>query len=237
MGDDAQPDPHGRLTRARAMDGEVPPGVGTAQAAVLVGLAGFTDVIGFIALDHLFLSFMSGNTTQLGIALVFGDTRTLSMLGLIVGCFVAGTVSGPLLRAVPTRAPLILLAELACFVLAWRLGWLVACAFAMGAQNAIPRQLGGLAPARTFMTGTLVSFGQSVGEALLQRSPGERRQKIALAGAYGATWLLFLVGGLCGAASMRLAGGLDGALAIGSGVLGALVISALIWPGRGRARG
>lgn len=217
------------------MDGKVPSGIGTAQAALLVGLAGFTDVIGFLALDHLFLSFMSGNTTQLGIAVVSGDRQTLSVLAMIIASFVAGTVCGPLLRAVPTRLPLILLVELGCFALARWPGWLVACAFAMGVQNAIPRQLGGLAPARTFMTGTLVSFGQSLGESLLQRTPGSRREKLALARAYGLTWALFLAGGLAGAASMRFLGGLPGALDVGMGVLCALILSALIWPGRSRA--
>ena len=38
-------------------------------AALLSGLAGFVDAIGFIKLGGFFVSFMSGNSTRLAVAL------------------------------------------------------------------------------------------------------------------------------------------------------------------------
>ncbi|RYY14025.1 MAG: DUF1275 domain-containing protein, partial [Cytophagaceae bacterium] len=53
-----------------------PPSILAAFGLVLgiVGLAGFVDAYSFIQFKELFVSFMSGNTTSLGVAVAQHDT-------------------------------------------------------------------------------------------------------------------------------------------------------------------
>ena len=62
----------------------------------LLGIAGFVDAAGFLALG-LFPSFRSGDTTQLGIALAQGRQASALLLGGMVAIFVAGAFLGRLL--------------------------------------------------------------------------------------------------------------------------------------------
>jgi len=48
---------------------------GLVLAGLLAGLAGMVDAIGYLHLSGLFISFMSGNSTQLAAALGKGSSR------------------------------------------------------------------------------------------------------------------------------------------------------------------
>src|SRR6201995_4244146 len=67
---------------------------GLSIAAALAFLAGATDVYGLAQLRGIFVSFMSGNTTLLGMALGHHDWMRAALIAGIVGLFVAGGAAG-----------------------------------------------------------------------------------------------------------------------------------------------
>jgi uncharacterized membrane protein YoaK (UPF0700 family) len=143
-----------------------------ALACTLSALAGYVDGIGFIHLGGLFVSFMSGNSTQLGVSLAGQDWLNAAVaLGLIV-LFVAGAAAGSLIvlgRGVYRQA-WVLLAEavlLASAALCHQFGGsrlaIALIVLAMGLENAV-FQIGGLG--LTYVTGALVKVGQLLAATL-----------------------------------------------------------------------
>ena len=70
------------------------PAIGLAMG--LSGLAGFVDALGFLSLGGFFVSFMTGNTTRLGIELAQGRLDGILLAGMIIVLFVLGVVCGSL---------------------------------------------------------------------------------------------------------------------------------------------
>src|SRR5712672_1621821 len=67
-------------------------------ACALSGLAGYVDGIGFLHLGGLFVSFMSGNSTRMGVSLAEGHwLGAIEALGL-VALFVIGAAAGSLIE-------------------------------------------------------------------------------------------------------------------------------------------
>src|SRR5262245_25197504 len=79
-------------------------------AIALTALAGYVDALGFIELGGFFVSFMSGNSTRLGVGLV-GDTKHALISGGLILTFVCGVVLGTLVahRGTRNRASSVLL--------------------------------------------------------------------------------------------------------------------------------
>ncbi len=147
-----------------------------ALACALSALAGYVDGIGFIHLGGLFISFMSGNSTRLGVMIAeFNWPKALEALKLIA-LFVVGAGLGSLVGHGRGRHRqwLLLLVEallLAAGGLAYLLGQpgltIVAIVVAMGLENAMFQADGGTTGiALTYMTGTLVRIGQLLAVAL-----------------------------------------------------------------------
>ena len=68
-----------------------------ALACALSALAGYVDGVGFLQLGGLFVSFMSGNSTRMGVSLAEGQwSGAATLLGLIA-LFVAGAAAGSLI--------------------------------------------------------------------------------------------------------------------------------------------
>lgn len=139
-------------------------------AGGMASLAGATDVYGLGSLHDLFVSFMSGNTTMLGIALGQGDWGRAGFILGLVGLFVAGAAAGAALGEASGRqhAPAVALAValvLAVPVLRPDLA-APAFTFAMGALNAAMNRAGQASVSLTYVTGTLVKFGQGIGLTL-----------------------------------------------------------------------
>jgi uncharacterized membrane protein YoaK (UPF0700 family) len=70
---------------------------GLVLAAILAALAGMVDVIGYLHLKGLFISFMSGNSTQLAAALGQGDLAGAATIAELITLFVLGAAAGQVL--------------------------------------------------------------------------------------------------------------------------------------------
>lgn len=146
-----------------------------ALACLLSSLAGFVDAIGFIHLGGLFVSFMSGNSTRLGVSLQEGHWReALETVGLIA-LFVAGAGAGNLivLGRASYRQTFVLLAEgllLVGAALSYGFGFsalsISLIVFAMGLENAVFFTGGAGGIGLTYITGALVRVGQLAALAL-----------------------------------------------------------------------
>ncbi|MCU0890760.1 MAG: DUF1275 family protein [Sandarakinorhabdus sp.] len=146
-----------------------------AIAAALAALAGYVDAVGFIASGGLFLSFMSGNSTRLGVGLAEAG-QIAGLAASLLAAFVAGVAIATLLgRCLPAgrrRGQLLLVAALlgggaalANGGLLWP-GLLLAAA-AMGAENSVFEAGGDVKISLTFMTGNLVKIGQRIAAAFM----------------------------------------------------------------------
>ena len=137
----------------------------------IAGLAGFIDATGFLAADRYFVSFMSGNTTRLGVDLALRPGDAIVPVLLILG-FVGGVTMGALVvyrrPATPKSAVLALSMLLIgigaiCHALGMVPLFLAASVLAMGAiNNAFRRKEDEAAVGVTYMTGALVRCGQTV---------------------------------------------------------------------------
>ena len=144
-------------------------------ACALSALAGYVDAIGFLHLGGLFVSFMSGNSTRMGVSLAEGQwVAVLESLGLIV-LFVIGAAAGSpiVLGRGVNRQPWVLLAEallLAAAALAYAFDRsttaVAAIVLAMGMENAVFQIHGGAGLGLTYVTGALVKVGQLAATAL-----------------------------------------------------------------------
>jgi len=144
-------------------------------ACALSALAGYVDGIGFLHLGGLFVSFMSGNSTRMGVSLAGGNwSNAAAAFGLIV-LFVLGAAAGSLmvLGRGANRQALVLLVEallLAAAALAHAFGLenvaVAAIVLAMGLENAVFQIDGGAGLGVTYVTGALVKAGQLIAAAL-----------------------------------------------------------------------
>ncbi|RON85735.1 YoaK family protein [Pseudomonas fluorescens] len=151
--------------------------IGLALVASLSVLAGMTDAIGFMASGD-FVSFMSGNTTRLAVAISDGDVGLTLRLIILVVTFVIGNALGIVIGRIGGRRTLPLLlciATLLCLAAAWpydtQLPALLAAIIAMGMLNAAVEEVNGLPVGLTYVTGALSRFGRGLGRWML----GERR--------------------------------------------------------------
>ncbi len=144
-------------------------------ACALSALAGYVDGIGFLHLGGLFVSFMSGNSTRMGVSLAARHwLEAAEALGLIAP-FVIGAALGSLIvlgRGV-NRQPLLLLAEALllaaaalCYAFSLPNAAVAAIVLAMGLENAVFQIDGGAGLGLTYVTGALVKVGQLIAEAL-----------------------------------------------------------------------
>jgi uncharacterized membrane protein YoaK (UPF0700 family) len=146
---------------------------GLVLAGLLAALAGMVDVIGYLHLHGLFVSYMSGNSTQLAAALGQGNLGGAGAIAKLIVVFVLGAAAGQMLAGVSGE---------------WRTTWVLAgvtvllaiaallatapepMVFAMGALNASMHRAGSIPVSLTFVTGMLVRFGQGLGDFLTRRS-------------------------------------------------------------------
>lgn len=209
---------------------------GFAGSAVLAWLAGFVDAIGFILSGGLFVSFMSGNSTQAGVEGTRGELHVAGVAFCLVGGFVVGVVIGRLLgisiRTVGMGGRILglgiglLLATGA--VTYWpQPGYsLATLSMVMGAMNTLFVVDGRARVAITYATGTLVSVGLGIADHLVgQRRNGWQRPLLL--------WAAITVGALGGAGAWALLG--MWALVAAGAVLCLLGVAQMIRTGLRRA--
>jgi uncharacterized membrane protein YoaK (UPF0700 family) len=133
-------------------------------------LAGYVDAIGFLSANSYFVSFMSGNTTRLGVDLVTAP-RTAIIPALLIAGFVVGVFGGAVVAArAGAKRKFAVLALVAALLAIGALGvWsgnpATALAFlvlAMGALNNTFQKDGEVSVGLTYMTGALVRFAQGL---------------------------------------------------------------------------
>lgn len=188
----AHPTPRYRL-RQRIRDR-----IGMALVACLSMLAGMTDAIGFMATGD-FVSFMSGNTTRLAVAISDGDLAVIARLALAIAIFIIGNALGILVARLGGRRALPLLLAIGALLcgaalmpVAEQLTGLIFAILAMGMLNAAVEQVSGMAVGLTYVTGALSRFGRGLGRWLL----GERRAGWAM---QLVPWAGMFVGAVVGA--------------------------------------
>jgi uncharacterized membrane protein YoaK (UPF0700 family) len=148
-----------------------------ALAIGLAALAGYVDAIAYIETGGFFVSFMSGNTTRLGVGLAHRLEAAAIAFGLI-GCFITGVTAASLLgdwsgqarRQVILWMVALLLAA-AALLTAVHIMAVVCLAVAMGAENAVLGEDGDAPVALTYMTGTIVKLGRCLAVALRGGNP------------------------------------------------------------------
>ena len=165
----------------------------------LAGLAGLVDATGFVVAGGYFTSFMSGNTTRMGVELVERPALALAPLGLI-GCFLAGVIAGAIIgRRVRGRHKRVLLGLVAATLGAGAsllaaglpIPFLALSAIAMGLANNVFARDGEVTVGVTYMTGALVRFGQGVAARLAGEPLPSTR-------GYGLLWSALALGAAAG---------------------------------------
>src|SRR5215472_11057624 len=148
---------------------------GLVLAAMLAALAGMVDAIGYLHLKGLFVSFMSGNSTELAVALGHGDLDRGAKIAELIALFVLGAAAGQMLANFAGRWHMtgVLIGVALLLTMAAVLSTTPEpMVFAMGALNASMRRAGNIPVSLTFVTGVLVRFGQGLGNFLTRRSSG-----------------------------------------------------------------
>lgn len=192
-----------------------------ALAIALSTLAGYVDAIGFITVGGFFVSFMSGNTTRLGVALAHGNGAAAALAAGLIGTFLLGVMAGSAtghfagvrrrMMVLGLSAVVLGAAALSVGAMPQATGFLLA--FAMGTENAVFERDGEVQIGVTYMTGTLVKFAQRLVGTLLG---GER---FAWA-PYLLLWLGLAIGAVTGAMALPLLG--SGAIWIAAGATAVL---------------
>ncbi len=157
-------------------------------ALILTFVAGFVDILGYMAVYHLFTAHMTGTTVQLGHALADGNRAMAGVAGAVVSGFLLGSIGG---RAVIEAGARLGIKRVGSITIAIEgallLGFIIfftrsaqpvvqsfgsLCALlmtlaaAMGLQTATLTRIGPLTVHTTFVTGMLNKLAQLVSHIL-----------------------------------------------------------------------
>lgn len=174
----------------------------------LSALAGYVDAVGFLATGGFFVSFMSGNSTRLGVGI--GEwSVNVAIAAMLIGSFLIGVIAGSLGgRAAGHRHRAVVLVLLAALLAGaavldqrgalWPAAILMAAA--MGVENIFFAEGTEVRIGLTYMTGRLVKIGQLIAAAL---AGGDRWGWVP----HLVLWSGLIVGGAAGAAAFLAMGG------------------------------
>ncbi len=186
-------------------------------ALLLSIVSGSIDGLGYVLLS-VFTAHITGNTVRMATAFGHETVALAAESAYAIGVFVLGIALGAALRngaerrRLPSRSMVLgaVLALLLAFLLAgWHLHavagvrpdrwgfWLLVglATLAMGMQNSVGPRAGGR-QVRTFITGTMTEFAESVVDALSVRERPLRRVALRRAGVLLAVWGSYAVGGV-----------------------------------------
>lgn len=181
-------------------------------AVVLSAAAGYLDAVGYVYLGGFFVSFMSGNTTELATSVAEGNLGPAGLAATLIGCFFGGAVLGALLvrrgdgRTTVLATSSILVAITAILANLVHAEWPVTILLplSMGVVNATFLTAGEASIGLTYMTGALVKAGQRLVDAFYGGPRMLWARHLAL-------WASLLAGGVIGVLILHWLG-LAGAL-------------------------
>jgi uncharacterized membrane protein YoaK (UPF0700 family) len=167
----------------------------------LAGLAGFIDALGFLKLNGFFISFMSGNSTRFAVAISEHGFTHFAIIPLaLITLFIIGVMVGALIsHHFPTKRIVAVLSFVICLLvmaalfsgLNFMTATVVCMVVAMGAENNIFVKDGQVSIGVTYMTGTLVKFGQKFADALLGKPIKDSLPFLCL-------WMALIAGAILG---------------------------------------
>jgi uncharacterized membrane protein YoaK (UPF0700 family) len=170
-------------------------------ACALSALAGYVDATGYLHLGGLFVSFVSGNSTRMGVSLAEGKWSGVAKSFGLIALFVTGAAAGSLIalgrganrQAVLLLTEALLLAAAAlCYAFDQSNAAIATVVLAMGLENAVFQIEGGAGIGLTYVTGALVKVGQLVAAALSGGARWDWVPNLLL-------WAALVTGSLCGA--------------------------------------
>ncbi|MGL5041616.1 MAG: YoaK family protein [Culicoidibacterales bacterium] len=165
-------------------------------------ISGYVDVLGFLVLGGLFLSFMSGNSAKLGWSLATANFGSALEYFTVILAFIFGAFLGDLLISIVKKDALyvVLYTELFLFSLAvlvshgytsW--GYIIPLTTAMGLQNTAQISINKTIIGKSFVTGMLYHLGVAFSK-LVQGKPKWVEPLLI-----GISWGCFVLGSLIGA--------------------------------------
>lgn len=197
-------------------------------ARALAANAGFVDGAGYVALVRLFTAHQSGNSVGLGVAIGAGNWTDIWRRGSAIGAFAVGVAVGTALvemeRHRSGRRSAALLAGLELILLAVALAvgqatsaghvlpashtgpyavLAISLAAAMGVQTVSLRRVGGRTVRTTFVTGVVTNVAESLVIAWNRPRGQRRREMLSFSKLLSSIWLMYLAGGVAGAAAER----------------------------------
>ena len=178
-------------------------------------LGGYVDATGFLAGGGYFVSFMSGNTTRLGVDFATRGTAALTpallilefVVGVALGAVAAEKAGERRKTAVLALSCTLLSAAAVAHQLSGTRMFLTASVLAMGAINNTFRRNGEVAVGVTYMTGALVRAGQALAGWLM-------RKRLEGGWASLGLWAFLAIGAVAGAATTKAAPGLSPWIAV-----------------------
>ena len=195
-----------------------------ATALLLTFVAGYVDIVGYLALYQVFTANMTGNTVHFASNLVHSRWQDALLAGSMIPIFVVGSIVGRAIIEVGARNRIRRIASLTLSIEALLIGFvslapphtnvpdieigcLAALAFAMGTQTAALTRIGPLTIHTTFVTGMLNKLAQLLSHSMFlayDRLRGAKRlidaQKKAHRQAFFmlSIWLAYFVGAIAG---------------------------------------
>ena len=172
-----------------------------ALACALSALAGYVEGIGILHLGGLFVSFMSGNSTRMGVSLAEGRFHAAAEALGLIALFVLGAACGSLIVLGRSRysqsevlfaEALLLAAAGLCNAFGLEGLAVATIVLAMGLENAVFQIEGGSGLGLTYVTGALVKVGQLLAAALTGGARFGWVPNLLL-------WAALVAGGVCGA--------------------------------------
>ncbi len=175
-----------------------------ALAVVLSAVAGYLDAVGYVVLGGFFVSFMSGNTTELATHLGAGLWSVAGFAGILIGAFFGGAVLGAVLArlrdgrttVLACTTALVAATSLAASLTASTVPTMIGLPLAMGVVNATFLSSGEASIGLTYMTGALVKAGQRLVDAF---HGGPRMLWLR----HLSLWTSLLTGGVLGAVALH----------------------------------
>lgn len=165
-------------------------------------LSGYIDTLGLMVVGGAFLSFMSGNTTRLGVHLVHQEWAMVWEYLLIIGGFVIGAGIGHLIISLSKHEALLWVLGFDCLCFMGALLLLVSpyadyaylpFPLAMGFQNNVQLPIGDVIIGKSFMSGLLFALGVALSKVIQKKDSFKHVFWLTL------SWCSFLGGAILGA--------------------------------------